>query len=54
MEKDYKNMSVDEANNLDTIREKQEWLNIHNATANLYFIDTTGKIKMVEPSGWWY
>lgn len=53
-ETDYKDMSVDEANNLDTIREKREWVNIHNATANLYFIDTNGKIKMVEPSGWWY
>ena len=29
------------------------WVQLHNATANLYFVKT-GKIEDVEPAGWWY
>ena len=52
--KDYKNMTKDEANQLSDIRHRQQWVKVHNATANLYFINPKGEIKEVEPAGWWY
>ena len=47
----YKEMSLEEANQLPTMF-KQRWVEVHNATANLYFIKN-GKIEQVEPAGWW-
>lgn len=29
------------------------WVQLHNSTTNLYFVQN-GKIEDVEPAGWWY
>lgn len=52
---DYKEMTIEQANNLPTVREKQEFVEDYNHRngANLLFVKN-GKIEKVSPSGWWY
>lgn len=52
-DEELKAMSMDEANR--RIMDKKDqwrWVEIHNATANLYFIKK-GKIEDVPVAGWW-
>ena len=48
-----KAMPKDEANKTLSRSDMHRWVQLHNATANLYFVKD-GKIEDVEPSGWWY
>ena len=48
-----KAMSKFDANASLSRSDMHRWVQLHNATANLYFIKD-GKIEDVEPSGWWY
>lgn len=48
-----KAMPKDDANKLLCMEDQRRWVQLHNATANLYFIND-GKIADVDPSGWWY
>ena len=48
-----KAMSKADANKLLSRSDMHRWVQLHNATANLYFIKN-GQIEDVEPSGWWY
>jgi len=48
-----KAMSKADANASLSRSDMHRWVQLHNATANLYFIKN-GKIEDVEPSGWWY
>lgn len=52
---DYKEMTIEQANNLPTVREKQEFVEDYNHRhgANLLFVKN-GNIEEVPPSGWWY
>lgn len=51
----YKNMTIEEANKLPTVRQKQDFVEHYNHShgANLLFVKN-GKITKVSPSGWWY
>lgn len=46
-------LSKDEANRFLSLSDKYVWVNLHNLTANLYYVKD-GIIQDVEPSGWWY
>ena len=48
-----KSMSKDEANKLLSRSDMHRWVQLHNATANVYFVKDD-KIEVVDPSGWWY
>ena len=52
-EEQLKAMPKDEANKVLSRSDMDRWVQLHNATANLYFIKD-GKIGDVEPAGWWY
>ena len=52
-DEELKAMSKDDANRLLNVLNKRRWVDLHNETANLYFIKDC-KIVDVEPSGWWY
>lgn len=47
-----KAMTKDEANKTLSYKDKTRWVELHNATANLYFI-RNGNIEDVSPAGWW-
>ena len=46
-------MSKTDANASLSLSDMHRWVQLHNATANLYFIKD-GKIEDVELAGWWY
>ena len=46
-------MSKDDANRVLNRKDKVKWVELHNATANLYFIKND-MIEDVPPAGWWY
>ena len=48
-----KAMSKADANASLSLSDMHRWVQLHNATANLYFVKN-GKIEDVEPAGWWY
>lgn len=48
-----KAMSKADANASLSRSDMHRWVQLHNATANCYFIKN-GKIEDVEPAGWWY
>ena len=48
-----KAMSKADANASLILIDKHRWVQLHNETANLYFIKN-GKIEDVEPAGWWH
>ena len=48
-----KAMSKDDANASLSRSDMHRWVQLHNATANCYFVKD-GKIEDVEPAGWWY
>lgn len=50
----FEDLTMDEANQHLSQSDKQRWVNAHNKTANLYFINPKGYIQEVEPAGWWY
>ena len=52
-DEELKAMSKDDANKLLGGRDLYRWVELHNATANCYFI-RDGKIKDVDPAGWWH
>lgn len=52
-DEELKAMSKDDANRLLNVLNKRRWVDLHNETANIYFIKGC-KIVDVEPSGWWY
>lgn len=47
------NMSKEEANLKLSSSDKYLWVQLHNVTANNYFIKNN-QIVNVEPAGWWY
>ena len=47
-------LSMDEANQYLSLNDRWKWVDEHNKTANLYFVNPHGYIQMVEQSGWWY
>lgn len=51
-DEELKAMSKDDANKLFYESDRERWVRLHNATANLYFVKN-GKIEDVEPAGWW-
>ena len=48
-----KAMSKADANKLLSRSDMYRWVELHNATANCYFVKD-GKIEDVEPVGWWH
>ena len=52
-DEELKKMSKLHANLMLNDKNKARWVELHNATANLYFIKK-GQIENVPPEGWWY
>ena len=52
-DEELKMMSKDSANKSLNNKDKERWVRLHSATANLYFV-RNGKIVDVPPEGWWY
>lgn len=52
-DEELKAMSKDDANRVLNRKDKVKWVELHNATANLYFIKND-MIEDVPPAGWWY
>ena len=51
-DEELKKMSKLHANLMLNKKNKARWVQLHNATANLYFIKD-GRIEDVSPEGWW-